>query len=181
MTGTLARWIWGDAFAAPEPLPAWRPQEAAGDWLRSAEQVLERLKAAEAAASRRAHAAGTAAPGEEMERELRRFCLSLLPSLDSIDRLIEFGEKSVRENPDLRNWLVALEGMRLKMGKSLEKIGMTPISSVGAKVDLNLHEVVRTVHDPTVPPETVVAETQRGYYFRGKLLRDAKVVVSVGS
>ena len=49
---------------------------------------------------------------------------------------------------------------------------------MGKKVDLNLHEVVEYRASADHPNDTVIGERQKGYVLRGKLLRDAKVVVA---
>ena len=116
-------------------------------------------------------------PGKD-DRELRMFVKNLLGSLDGLDRIVDFAQKSVEKNPELDNWLVSLRALQAKQQKAVESIGLVPMDCIGSKLDLNLHEVVKTVRNPSVPPETVVEVAQKGYYFRGKILRDAKVVVA---
>ncbi len=60
----------------------------------------------------------------------------------------------------------------------LESYGLFQLKAVGAKVDLNLHEVVEYRPSTDHMNEIVISERQKGYVFRGKLMRDAKVVVA---
>ncbi len=112
------------------------------------------------------------------EREMRKLAMQLLPSLDALDRVIEFGEKVERQDENFRNWLISVEAMRRRLLKTLEGIGLNVISSVGLEVDLEIHDVVGVVPAVECDPNTVVEEQQRGYYFKGKLLRDAKVIIA---
>jgi molecular chaperone GrpE len=49
----------------------------------------------------------------------------------------------------------------------------------GQKFDPNLHHAVETVATGDVEDHTVVQELQRGYNFKGRLLRPAMVKVAV--
>jgi len=115
---------------------------------------------------------------KDNDREIKTFAKSLINSLDGLDRMVDFATKAVETNPDLANWLTSLKALQVKQLKTLESIGLTPMDCIGCKLDLNLHEVVRTVRNANVPPETVVEVAQKGYFFRGRVLRDAKVVVA---
>jgi len=116
--------------------------------------------------------------GKPDDREIKTFARNLLASLDGLDRIVEFASKAVETNPELRNWLTSLLALQAKQLKTVEAIGLVPMDCLGSKLDLNLHDVVKTVRNSSVPPETVVEVAQKGYYFRGKLIRDAKVVVA---
>ncbi|MCC5875567.1 MAG: nucleotide exchange factor GrpE [Candidatus Sumerlaeia bacterium] len=115
---------------------------------------------------------------ESSEAEFKRFARSMLPAMDALDRLIEFGETFERKDEVFENWIKAIEALRSRLTKALESIGVSVISSVGLEVDLNVHDVVAVVPAGEFPPNTVVKEQVKGYYFRGKLLRDARVVVA---
>jgi molecular chaperone GrpE len=63
----------------------------------------------------------------------------------------------------------------------LAENGLQPIEAEGKMFDPNLHEAI--AHEPSdqVPEEIVLRQTRRGYRFKDRLLRPAKVVVSSGS
>ena len=61
----------------------------------------------------------------------------------------------------------------------LEENGLQPIEAEGKKFDPNLHEAIG--HEPSdSPEETVIRQARRGYRFKDRLLRPARVVVSSG-
>lgn len=121
---------------------------------------------------------GPAPPPGRDDSALRGLAKSMLPALDALDRLLEFAETV--ENPDevFQNWIKGVDALRVRLTKVLEGIGLRAISSVGMEVDLNVHDVVAVVPAGEFPSNTVVKEQQKGYYFQGRLLRDARVVVA---
>jgi molecular chaperone GrpE len=61
----------------------------------------------------------------------------------------------------------------------LEENGLQSIEAEGQEFDPNLHEAI--AHEPSdAPEETVIRQTRRGYRFKDRLLRPARVVVSSG-
>ncbi|MBI1291091.1 nucleotide exchange factor GrpE [bacterium] len=129
---------------------------------------------------RRAAEQVTAGPVESGrgDAELRNLAKGLLPSLDALDRIIEFGDSYEQKAESFENWLTSVKALRTRLLRTLETIGLTAINSVGTEVDLEFHDVVAVVPAGNFPANTVVSEQQRGYLFRSKLLRDAKVVVA---
>lgn len=101
----------------------------------------------------------------------------LLPSLDNLERALAHqngaGEvNSMREGVDLT--LKALLA-------ATAKFGLTPINSVGQPFDPNLHEALVMEASDTFPPQSVIREFEKGYFYKDRLLRAAKVVVAKGS
>ena len=61
----------------------------------------------------------------------------------------------------------------------LEENGLQAIEAEGKKFDPNLHEAI--AHETSEAPEgTVIRQARRGYRFKDRLLRPARVVVSSG-
>jgi molecular chaperone GrpE len=60
----------------------------------------------------------------------------------------------------------------------LSREGVEPLEVIGQPFDPYYHEAVDTVVSDD-DPETVVGERQKGYLYRGELLRPAKVEVAV--
>jgi molecular chaperone GrpE len=74
------------------------------------------------------------------------------------------------------------KGMQLiqqRMFEALKKLGLEPIISQGQEFDPNLHHAVEKVETVEAPDQTVLTEFQRGYNFKGRLLRPAMVKVAV--
>ena len=75
-----------------------------------------------------------------------------------------------------------LEGIRMvykQVVSTLEKHGVSAIEAIGKPFDPNLHEAVgQAPHEE--PEGTVIHEETQGFTFHGRLLRPARVIVSMG-
>ena len=60
----------------------------------------------------------------------------------------------------------------------LSKNGITPIDSVGKKLDPNLHQAMMEIEDDQKEPGTIVQEIQKGFMMKDRLLRPSLVGVS---
>lgn len=113
--------------------------------------------------------------GENILREL-------LASVDNLDRALEQG---TCESEDLQKQLCSLlEGVELTrkgLLSGLEKFGVVPVESVGQPFDPNVQEALTMEASAEVPVNHVLREFVKGYRFKDRLLRAAKVVVSAGS
>lgn len=117
----------------------------------------------------RSESAGTA--------EVEKFMKSLLPTLDSFDWVLNLA-RSQAKSEEVDNWLKSVESIYFRVVKMLENHGLFQLKCVGKKVDLDFHEVVEYRESADHPNDVIVSERQKGYVFRGRLLRDAKVVVA---
>ena len=106
-----------------------------------------------------------------------KFMRSLLPTLDGFDRVLSLA-RSYPKSEEIDNWLKSVESINYRMLAMLESHGLIQLKTVGAPVNLDVHEVVEYRPSEDQPNDVVVSERQKGYLFRGKLLRDAKVVVA---
>ena len=61
------------------------------------------------------------------------------------------------------------------MAETLKKLGLEPIETAGQMFDPNLHQAVERVETEEAPDQSILGEFQRGYNFKGKLLRPAMV------
>jgi molecular chaperone GrpE len=96
----------------------------------------------------------------------------LLPVLDDFERAL----KVECANP---NYSKGIELIYQRLSEILKRMGVEPIEAAGKKFDPNLHEAVVRVPTDDVEDQTVLEEFQRGYNFKGKLLRPAMVKVAV--
>lgn len=110
---------------------------------------------------------------DELEGVMRR----MLPVLDGFERILTLG-REMPEDEATTNWLRSIEGLFFRLKSLLEKVGLFGVEAVGQPVNLDMHEVVEYRYSPDHEADTVVALRQRGYVFRGRLIRDAKVVVA---
>ena len=104
---------------------------------------------------------------------------SLLQRLVSILDNFELGlaaAKTESEHSPIYSGMVLVQK---QLNDLLEENGLQAIEAEGKKFDPNLHEAI--AHEPSETPEgTVIRQARRGYQFKDRLLRPARVVVSSG-
>lgn len=113
--------------------------------------------------------------GENIFREL-------LVSVDNLDRALEQGSAESGEPQQKLDAL--LEGVNLThkgLLATLEKFEVVAIESQGAEFDPNEHEAMTMESSDEVPANHVLQEFVKGYRYKDRLLRPAKVVVSQGN
>jgi molecular chaperone GrpE len=97
---------------------------------------------------------------------------NLLPVLDDFERALKV------ERAD-QNFAKGIELIYQRFADTLKRMGLEPFDSSGKPFDPNLHQAVERVESRDHEDQTVLAEFQRGYNFKGKLLRPAMVKVAV--
>ena len=100
----------------------------------------------------------------------------LLPGIDNIDRAMEQGQDS----NSMESLLEGIELTRKGLSATLEKFGVKAIESIGEPFDPNIHEAVAMEETEEMEPNRVLKEFQKGYLYKDRLLRAAKVIVSKG-
>jgi len=97
---------------------------------------------------------------------------TLLPVLDDFERAMK-SESSDKE------YVAGIELIYNRFYDALKKLGLTPIECEGKPFDPQIHHAVDMVETNDAPDHTVLEEFQRGYNFKGRLLRPAMVKVAV--
>ncbi len=97
---------------------------------------------------------------------------SLLPMLDDFERALKV------ETAD-KEYAKGVELIYGRLRDTLKKQGLEPIETAGKKFDPNLHEAVMREQSEDAEDQAILGELQRGYNFKGKLLRPAWVKVAV--
>jgi molecular chaperone GrpE len=122
----------------------------------------------------RERVAGLKYAGEQIFREM-------LPVVDNLERAI--GQISTDMLATDKNLAALHEGVQLTL-KSLvtilDKFEVKPIDSVGLPFDPNRQEALTMEPHETVPASHVVSEFEKGYFYKDRLLRPARVIVSSG-
>lgn len=97
---------------------------------------------------------------------------TLLPVFDDFERAI-----AVQTTDS--NYAKGVELIHSRLKEILAKMGLEAIDTTGQSFDPNLHHGIDMVETDEAEDQTILAEFQKGYNFRGKLLRPAMVRVAV--
>ncbi len=100
--------------------------------------------------------------------------LKLLPIVDDFERSLEHIETA--EDIDSLK-----QGIRLiydKFMKILDDQGVKKIEAVGQPFSVEFHEALMQRKSDDVPPHTVLDEIEKGYMYKDRVIRHAKVIVS---
>jgi molecular chaperone GrpE len=106
------------------------------------------------------------------ERAATEAVRTLIPILDDFERALKV-EGAGKEYG---------RGMELifqRLFDTLKKLGLEPIDSQGQPFDPHIHHAVDKHETEAIASDTVLEEYQRGYNFKGQLLRPAMVKVAV--
>ncbi|MGM0600882.1 MAG: nucleotide exchange factor GrpE [Candidatus Rifleibacteriota bacterium] len=111
---------------------------------------------------------------EARNRGVEDFVKKLLPIIDTLEKAVE---QIADSNVD-KKVIDGLEMFSIQFTDVLEKEGLKPIPAKGNKFDPNYHEAMckRTVEDEE--DEIVLTEYERGYTFKDRVLRTAKVEIN---
>ena len=131
----------------------------------------------------------------EMENQRRRFekekddafdyggfsfakeALNLIDNLERSKQILE-SDEALKGTEALKKTLEHFEIISKDMVSIFSKNGITPISSIGKKLDPNQHQAMMEIDDDQKEPGTIVQEIQKGFMMKDRLLRPALVGVS---
>ena len=131
----------------------------------------------------------------EMENQRRRFekeredafnyggfafakeTLNLIDNLERSKQILE-SDDALKNTEALKKTLEHFDIINKDMVSILSKNGITPIDSIGKKLDPNLHQAMMEIDDAQKEPGTIVQEIQKGFMMKDRLLRPALVGVS---
>ncbi|MDF1535184.1 MAG: nucleotide exchange factor GrpE [bacterium] len=103
-----------------------------------------------------------------------RLIRDLLPVLDNLDRALSAGlDKAGMDS--------VVDGVRMvseQLHSLLGSCGLEPVEAVGTAFDPNRHEALGVLPSGEYEEGTVVAEMQKGYSLKGKVLRHSMVHVA---
>ncbi|MDQ7798909.1 MAG: nucleotide exchange factor GrpE [Candidatus Edwardsbacteria bacterium] len=118
---------------------------------------------------------------EYLEKEAeanRNMIAKLLPVLDNFDRAIEASRSGAENDEALRSFHQGVQMIDQQIHKILENEGLKPFSSKGEEFDPARHDAVLSIETAEHEPNQVLDEVEKGFVFRGKVLRHARVTVS---
>ncbi|MGI8958564.1 MAG: nucleotide exchange factor GrpE [Bryobacteraceae bacterium] len=97
---------------------------------------------------------------------------TLLPILDDFERGLKV------EHAD-KEYARGMELIYQRLFEALKKMGLEPISTEGTLFNPHVHHAVEMVDTKDYPDQTILEEYQRGYNFKGRLVRPAMLKVAV--
>ena len=100
------------------------------------------------------------------------FIREILPIADDFERALTADSGS-------KDYAKGVEMIYNRLIDTLKKLGLEPIETAGKAFDPHIHQAVEKVHTAEAEDNTVLGEFQRGYFFKGKLLRPSMVRVAV--
>jgi len=131
----------------------------------------------------------------EMENQRRRFekeredafsyggfafakeTLNLIDNLERSKQILENDDK-LKNSEALKKTLEHFDIINKDMVSILSKNGITPLDSIGKKLDPNYHQAMMEIDDDQKEPGTIVQEIQKGFMMKDRLLRPSLVGVS---
>ncbi len=113
--------------------------------------------------------------GEPIFREL-------LPVVDNLERAVEQGIiNGVDAEQNLKALLEGVELTLKSLQATLEKFEVKSIDTIGQPFDPTVQEALSMEASESVPANHVVSEFEKGYHYKDRLLRAARVIVSSGN
>ena len=131
----------------------------------------------------------------EMENQRRRFekekddafdyggfafakeALNLIDNLERSKLILE-SDEALKDTEALKKTLEHFDIINKDMVSILSKNGITPIDSIGKKLDPNFHQAMMEITDDLKEPGTIIKEIQKGFMMKDRLLRPSLVGVS---
>ena len=112
---------------------------------------------------------------EFLELANEKLIFKLLSVLDSFTRAQEVISQDLKGNQIIKGFLKIQDQLR----EILEKEGLEEIQvKTGERFNPEIHEAVGTIESKDLPEGTIVQILQKGYRFKGKVVRPVKIKIS---
>nr|WP_269430733.1 nucleotide exchange factor GrpE [Domibacillus enclensis] len=98
----------------------------------------------------------------------------LLPVLDNFERALQV----TAEHEETKSLLQGMEMVYKTLVAALQSEGVEPIETVGKPFDPTVHQAVMTDSDESAEPNSVLAELQKGYKLKDRVIRPSMVKVN---
>ena len=97
-----------------------------------------------------------------------------LPVIDNFERALGSLSEEERE----ASFAKGVDGIYRQIEKLFEDLDVKPIEALGQKFDPNLHNAVMTDEESDAEEDTITMDLQKGYTFRGQVVRHSMVKVA---
>ena len=98
----------------------------------------------------------------------------ILPVVDNFERGLDAVKEEEKDDP----FVQGMEKVYKHLMTTLEEIEVKPIEAVGKEFDPNLHNAVMHVEDEELGDNIIAEEFQKGYTYRGSVVRHSMVKVA---
>ncbi len=112
--------------------------------------------------------------GDYLKYATERLIRDVIPVVDNLERALEHTEAGENCAGLHRGVELTLKGLH----DALERQGVVAVEALGKPFDPNLHEAVSVEERPEAAEGEIVAQLQKGYLLKDRLLRPALVVVA---
>ena len=103
--------------------------------------------------------------------------LNLIDNLERSKQILE-NDEALKDSEALKKTLEHFDIINKDMVSILSKNGITPLDSVGKKLDPNFHQAMMEIDNDQKEPGTIIQEIQKGFMMKDRLLRPSLVGVS---
>ncbi len=114
----------------------------------------------------------------EISNAIQSGCEDLVKKLLSVIDTFESALRHFGESNIDKKVLDGFEMLYIQFSDILEKEGLKPIKAKDEKFNPNLHEAIAKCNDPDKGDEIVTKEFEKGYLFKEKVIRPAKVEIN---
>lgn len=117
-------------------------------------------------------------PDDPQQDEFAQFAPEVSAFIDAIESVLHLARTN--DLPEaIEGWLDSVDSAYTrKLKPALEKHDLIIMDCIGQEVDFNIHDVIEYRRTKDHPHNTVIEERRKGILFRGRVMRDAKVVVA---
>lgn len=98
----------------------------------------------------------------------------ILPVVDNFERGFDSISEEERQTP----FAAGMDKVFKQLLKALEDMDVKPVEALGAQFDPNFHNAVMHVEDENIGENIIVEEFQKGYTYRGSIVRHSMVKVA---
>ena len=98
--------------------------------------------------------------------------VGFLPIIDDLNRMID------SEDASHDSLLDGIDLVKNKIGKYFEKLNVEPFGEQGDKMDTDIHDAMLTQSDEKYDDDVILEVFEKGYTYRDKVIRHAKVIVN---
>lgn len=110
---------------------------------------------------------------ETRDRAVQTTLMQILPVLDNFHLALKHAD-TAKNVADLK---IGLQFIAQQLETALRDLGVEPIKSEGENFDPLKHEAIEQI-EADANPGTIVEEAQRGYVYKGNVLRTSRVKVA---